>query len=124
MAAASLLDAVVISRARTEQALPVHGPLDGARVPAPARQALSAVARRLSHGSGHGPPRLPDRGDSRRRDWDSSAPVTDERPLTSSHTDPETGGADLLLLGGDPCLQLRLGFGGNSARQTYGAGPT
>ena len=123
MAAASLLDAVALTRARTEGALPVHGQLEGARVPALDRQARSAVVGRLSPGFERSSHLRPDDRDRGCRGPDGAAGLED-LPLTSSHADPDAGGADLLPVHVDPCLQLSLGFGGNICAAVYGAGPT
>jgi hypothetical protein len=115
-----LLDAVALTRARTEGALPVHGQPEGARVPAPDRPPLSAVAERRSAATAHSLNRSSDEGDS--RSWRPDPAAVDESlPLTSSHAGSATGGADLLPMDADPCLQLSLGFGGNICAATYGA---
>jgi 3-oxoacyl-[acyl-carrier-protein] synthase II len=120
MASASLLDAVALTRARVEGALPLHGQLEGARAPIPTRESLIAVAAdQESHSPGDAHRLRPEDPDplAQRR---SDARAADDLPLTSSHTDPETRGADLLRLDTGPCVQLSLGFGGNICAATYG----
>jgi 3-oxoacyl-[acyl-carrier-protein] synthase II len=92
MAAASLVDAVSLARAYSDGALPVHGQLEGA---CPLKFDREPPLARVDLAG------------------------ADDLPLTSSHTDSEAGGVDLLGLGAGPCVQLSLGFGGNICAATY-----